>query len=53
LNGPEPITTYGLPALGLKIPGTILMSLSAEITDKDQGFFMNEKSFDQSYQGKL
>lgn len=53
LNGPEPITTYVLPTLGLKIPGALLMSLSAEINDKDQGFYMNQKSFDQTYQGKL
>lgn len=53
LNGPEPITTFGLTALGLKIPGDLLMSLSAEITDKDQGFYLNETSFDQTYQAKL
>ncbi len=53
LNGPEPITSFALPGIGLKIPGEMLLSLSAEITDKDQGFYLNEKSFDQTYQGKL
>ncbi|MDZ7319584.1 MAG: TonB-dependent receptor, partial [candidate division KSB1 bacterium] len=53
LNGPEPLTTYALPTLGLKIPGALLLSLSAEISDKDQGFYLNEKSLDQNYQGKL
>lgn len=53
LNGPEPLTNFILPALGLKIPGQLMMSLSAEITDKDRGYFVNEQSFDQTYQGKL
>ncbi|MDZ7375518.1 MAG: TonB-dependent receptor [candidate division KSB1 bacterium] len=53
LNGPEPLTSFALPTIGLKIPGEMLLSLSAEITDKDQGFYLNEKSFDQTYQGKL
>lgn len=53
LNGPEPLTTYALSKLGLKLPGSVSFSLSAEITDKDQGYFINQQSFDQSYQGKL
>lgn len=53
LNGPEPLTTFGLTALGLKIPGDLLMSLSAKISDDDQGFFLNQNSFDQNYQAKL
>ena len=53
LNGPEPITTYLLPKLGLNLPGEITFSFSGEITDKDQGYYLNEQSFNQSYQGKL
>jgi len=53
LTGPEPLTTYLLPQLGLKLPGSASFSLSAEITDKDRGFYLNQQSFDQSYQGKL
>jgi outer membrane receptor protein involved in Fe transport len=53
VNGPEPITSFVLPSLGLKIPGEMLLSLSAEITDNDQGFYLNQKSLEQTYQGKL
>jgi outer membrane receptor protein involved in Fe transport len=52
-NGPEPITTHLLPMIGLKLPGSLSLSLSAEITDKDRGYYLNQQSFNQSYQGKL
>lgn len=53
LNGPEPITTYLLSQMGLKLPGALTFSFSGEITDKDQGYYLNEQSYNQSYQGKL
>ncbi|MBD3378587.1 TonB-dependent receptor [candidate division KSB1 bacterium] len=53
LNGPEPITTTLLPSLGLDIPGSMAFSLSTELTDKDRGYYPNQQSIDQSYQGKL
>ncbi len=35
------------------LAGLANFSLSAEVTDKSQGYFINQQSFDQSYQGKL
>ncbi len=53
LSGPEPLTKYLLPSIGLNVPGDLSLSLSAEITDKDRGYYMNQQDFNQSYQGKL
>jgi hypothetical protein len=53
LNGPEPITMHLLPAIGINIPGSILLSLSAEIDDREQGWYINQKRFDMNFQGKL
>lgn len=53
LSGPEPITEYLLPQIGVKIPGSLLLSLSAEITDRHQGWYINQQRFDQAFQGKL
>jgi len=35
LGGPEPITTYLLPALGVKIPGNIMFFASSDITGRN------------------
>lgn len=53
LSGPEPLTSYLLPKLGLNLPGDLSFSLSAEVTDKDRGYYLNQQSLNQSYQGKL
>jgi len=53
LNGPEPLTSYLLPAIGLDLPGEFGLSLSAQISDRNQGYYINQDNFDQSYQGKL
>ena len=53
LNGPEPLTSYVLPALGLDLPGEFGLSLSAQLTDLNQGYYANQDNFDQTYQGKL
>jgi outer membrane receptor protein involved in Fe transport len=53
LSGPEPVTGLVLPLLGLKISQPVKFSFSAELTDKDQGYFINQQSYNQSYQGKL
>ncbi len=53
LNGPEPLTSVILPRLGLTLPGAMTFSLSSEITDTRHGYFINQNSFDQTYQGKL
>jgi outer membrane receptor protein involved in Fe transport len=53
LNGPDPITSSLLPTMGIKIPGSVTLSLSTEITDQIQGFYRNQNSFEQTYQGKL
>ena len=53
INGPEPLTSYALPLLGIDIPGDVTLSLSAEISDKDRGYYLNQQSFEQAYQGKL
>jgi outer membrane receptor protein involved in Fe transport len=47
LSGPEPISKL----LKAKRPGTF--SISGEITDKPQGYFINQNSFEGSLQGKL
>jgi len=51
LNGPEPIATFLLPIIGINVPGSF--SFSAEITDRDQGYFLNQQSLSQSFQAKL
>lgn len=53
LTGPEPLTEHILPWLGLELPGDISFSMSAEITDKDRGYYLNQQALNQSYQGKL
>jgi outer membrane receptor protein involved in Fe transport len=53
LNGPEPITMHLLPAIGVKIPGSMLLSLSAEVDDRQRGWYINQEGFDVSFQGKL
>lgn len=53
LTGPEPITQLLLPLLGGSIPGDLGMSFSAQINDLRQGYYINQKNFNQSYQGKL
>lgn len=53
LAGPEPLTQHLLPMIGLRLPGNLSFSLSAELTDKNRGYYMNQQSFNQSYQGKL
>lgn len=53
LNGPEPITAYLLPQIGVKVPGSLLLSLSAEINDRKQGWYINQKRFNTAFQGKL
>lgn len=53
INGPEPLTGLLLPALGLQIPGSVALSLSAELTDNDRSYYLNQQSFDHTYQGKL
>ncbi|MBD3385437.1 TonB-dependent receptor [candidate division KSB1 bacterium] len=53
LNGPEILTNYALPMLGVKVPGSVSFSLSGELTDKDRGYYPNQQRLDQSYQGKI
>ena len=53
LNGPEPITTYLLPMIGIKLTRPAKFSYSSEFTIRDQGFFINQQSNNQSHQGKL
>ncbi len=53
LNGPEILTNYALPMLGVKVPGSVSFSLSGELTDKDRGYYPNQQKLDQSYQGKI
>lgn len=48
LNGPEPLSSL---LLGQK--DKLKFSFSGEITDRNQGVFINQQSFNQSYQGKL
>jgi outer membrane receptor protein involved in Fe transport len=38
---------------GSSLPGELSFSLSGELTDKDRGYYPNQQSVDQSYQGKL
>jgi outer membrane receptor for ferrienterochelin and colicin len=47
LNGPEPISKY------LFNSDKVHFSFSGEVTDKNQGYFINQESFSQSYQGKI
>ena len=47
------ITTYELNLNGPLFLKNLSFSLSGEITNKDQGFYMNQESFDQSVQGKF
>ncbi|MFC1484503.1 TonB-dependent receptor plug domain-containing protein, partial [Candidatus Neomarinimicrobiota bacterium] len=53
LSGPEPITGSILPLLGLKLPRPVKFSFSSELSNRDQGYFINQQSYSQSYQGKL
>jgi hypothetical protein len=53
LTGPEPITQVLLPMIGAELPGEIGFSFSAQINDLRQGYYINQQSFDQTYQGKL
>ncbi|MBN2417351.1 TonB-dependent receptor [bacterium] len=53
LNGPEPVTSQLLRRAGINLPGALTFSLSGEITDKDQGYYLNQQSYNQSFQGKL
>ncbi len=53
LNGPEILTNYALPLLGVNVPGSVSFSLSGELTDKDRGYYPNQQKLDQSYQGKI
>ncbi len=48
LSGPEPLTT-----LLLGNPRLVNFSFSAEIDDRQQGYFLNQAAFSQSYQGKI
>jgi outer membrane receptor protein involved in Fe transport len=48
LNGPEPLSNF---IFGNK--DDIRFSFSGEVTDRNQGNFINQQSFNQSYQGKL
>ena len=47
------LNIYELNVNGPIIPGKLTFSLSGEITDQAQGMYLNQQSFDQSYQGKL
>lgn len=47
------ITTYELNLNGPLFVKDLSFSLSGEVTDKDQGFYMNQESFDQAIQGKF
>ncbi|MDW7679077.1 MAG: TonB-dependent receptor [bacterium] len=53
LSGPEPLTTHLLPKLGINLPGSLSFSLSGDINDKRSGYYPNEQSLSQSYQGKI
>jgi len=53
LNGLEPITMHLLPAIGINIPGSVLLSLSAKVDDRQQGWYINQERFDVNFQGKL
>jgi len=53
LNGPEPITSFLLPQIGIKIPGALFFSLSADINDRSQGWYINQKNYKQALQAKL
>jgi hypothetical protein len=53
LNGPEPITQILLPAIGLELPGSLLLSLSAEVDDVQKGWYINQDRLDLNFQGKL
>lgn len=44
---------YELNFSGPIIPNKLSFSLSAEITDKKRGFYINQQAFNQTYQGKL
>ncbi len=47
LNGPCPIPKYLLGS------DNVSFSFAGEITDRNQGYFLNQQSFNQSYQGKI
>ena len=47
------ITTYEMSLSGPLFLNNLSFALSGEITDKNQGFYMNQESFDQSVQGKI
>jgi len=47
------ITNYEFNLTGPTFLDNLSFSLSGEITDKDQGYYMNQQSFDQSIQGKI
>ncbi len=53
LSGPEPLTMKLLPALGIKLPGSLSFSVTGELTDQDQGYYPNQISLDKSLQSKL
>ncbi len=44
-GGPEPLSKYLLPGLGLKIPGTISFFLSADINRQDGAFTYDNNEF--------
>lgn len=44
---------YELNLNGPLFSNRLSFSLSAEVTDQSQGFYINQESFDQAYQGKL
>ncbi len=44
---------YEFSLFGPIVSNKLSFSLSGRVLDKDQGVYMNQKSFDQSYQGKL
>ncbi len=47
LNGPCPVPKF------LFDNDQVTFSLAGEVTDKNQGYFINQESFSQSYQGKI
>ncbi|MCK4577594.1 MAG: TonB-dependent receptor [Candidatus Marinimicrobia bacterium] len=53
IAGPEPITSYFLPIVGVELPRPMKVSFTAEINNKPQGYFINQQSEDVSLQGKL
>ncbi len=44
---------YEFSLNGPILPGKLSFSFSGTVRDQDQGVYMNQQSFDQSYQGKL